>query len=204
MSRIKEFFFGLSKSTKITLISCGGFVLLTLVILLFFVLFPITPTEKAIAKFGREGLYYQDGEDAAVTTTTSTAVTGTATVTTTQTSVTVTTDEMQTFTTPTGFFFGGNIQTGNEGETYRPNETTTETVAPQEPEPTTEPPELPIEEVTDPVPTSPVEIVTTAPPTEPPTAPPTEAPTEAPTPAPTEAPTEAPTPAPTDPPAAEQ
>ena len=56
MDKIKDFFGSLSKSTKITLISCGSFLLLTFIILLFFVLFPITPSERVILGLGREGI----------------------------------------------------------------------------------------------------------------------------------------------------
>lgn len=195
MSRIKDFIFGLSKSTKITLISCGCFILLTLVILIFFVLCPITPSEKAIASFGREGLVYQEDDDMIVTTTAVTTVaTDTVTTVTTVTSVSVTTPEtftQMTFNTMNGVLPGGYLQTGEFGENNSNNVTTTLPV--QTEETTTEPTES---ETTPPVQDEPA----------------TEAPTELPTSAviisPTEPQTEAPTSAPateavTDPPATE-
>lgn len=62
MYKLKEFFGNLSKSTKLTVFSCGIFILLTFVILLFFVMFPITPSEKVISGMGRAGLVNSDGK----------------------------------------------------------------------------------------------------------------------------------------------
>lgn len=56
MSSRSGFITGLNKSTKITVCSCIGFVLLTCIILVFFVLFPITPSEKIMASIGRENV----------------------------------------------------------------------------------------------------------------------------------------------------
>ena len=78
MSKIKEFFAGLGKffsglkkSTRVTLISCGSFIVMTAIILLFFVLFPISPPEKAVSliKNGRSKLSNEsDGAVAAAET----------------------------------------------------------------------------------------------------------------------------------------
>lgn len=72
MSKGNGIFSNLKKSTKITLISCGCFIALSAAILFFFVMFPITPSEKVISAFGRESIYKND---TTVTTVTSTAVT---------------------------------------------------------------------------------------------------------------------------------
>lgn len=189
MNRIKEFYLGLTKSTRITLISCGCFVLLTFVILLFFVLFPITPSETAIAKISREGLVYQDGSSQpVVTTVVTTTDVGALTTEAVQTSVTTSSTPKMTFTTRGGYLSEGYIPTGEVGETY--TETTTETAqpateAPQEATeaPTEAPTEVPTANVqipTDPpAGTGPVEIPTMPPlvtqvPTQPPTNPPAE------------------------------
>ncbi|MBQ8296804.1 MAG: hypothetical protein IJX77_03375 [Ruminococcus sp.] len=204
MSKIKEFFLGLSKSTRMTLISCGCFVLLTFLILIFFVMFPITPSEKAIAKIGREGLVYQDGDENVTVTTTVTTTTNT--VTTTQTTTTTVSETRITYTTMGGFFSEGYINTGTVGEDYY--ESSTETVQPEpeypyEPETPYEPATEPASEEATAVPTSPVEIVTQPPqeatdPVPEPTEPPAAA-TDPPAPEPTAPPA----PAPTDPPAAQ-
>lgn len=56
MSSKSGFMTSLSKSTKITFFSCVGFVALTCLILVFFILFPITPSEKIMASIGRENV----------------------------------------------------------------------------------------------------------------------------------------------------
>lgn len=50
----------LKKSTIITMVSCGSFVVMTFLALLFFVKFPITPSERIISSIGREGIYRHD------------------------------------------------------------------------------------------------------------------------------------------------
>lgn len=168
MSRIKDFFLGLSKSTKITLISCGCFVLLTMLLLLVFVLFPITPSEKVIASFGRENLVYQAQEEEAAHTT---AVT-TAPVQTTVTTAAVTTAVEQytivTFTTMDGYLPGVILQTGTPGQGNHQTITEPVTQPITEQPPTEEASQESTQEATE-VPTSAVEIVTTPAATEPPT-----------------------------------
>ena len=56
MSKVKDFFANLKKSTKITLISCASFVLMTFLILCFFIVSPITPSDKAGNTYGRESV----------------------------------------------------------------------------------------------------------------------------------------------------
>ena len=56
MEKIKSLFGNLKKSTVITLISCGCFIALSFIILCFFIMFPITPSEKVMATFGRESV----------------------------------------------------------------------------------------------------------------------------------------------------
>lgn len=159
MSKIKDFITGLSKSTKITLISCGSFVLLTLLILTFFVLFPITPSEKAIASLGREGLVYQVGgdEDGAVTTAVTMAtVPATSVTTVTHTTPPINSDVKFTFTTVSKFFSGGYInangQPADENETQTtPYEPYQEETGESGSEETTYPSEYQLPEVTEPV-----------------------------------------------------
>lgn len=131
MSRIKDFFLSLNKSTKITMLSCGCFIVLTLIILCFFVMFPITPSERAISSLGREGLVYQENEDDPAVTTAATTAAGTVTKTTT----TMATDisgfigaDVTTF--GTGYLSGNLIPTGTYIYETMPIETTTTTVAP--------------------------------------------------------------------------
>ncbi|MCM1530406.1 MAG: hypothetical protein NC093_10490 [Alistipes sp.] len=50
------FIASLNRSTRITMATCLFFIMLTCVILLFFVLFPITPSEKIMASIGRENM----------------------------------------------------------------------------------------------------------------------------------------------------
>ncbi len=63
MYKFKEFFGNLSKSTRLTVISCGIFIILTFIILMFFVMFPITPSEKVISGMGRAGLMESGGKN---------------------------------------------------------------------------------------------------------------------------------------------
>lgn len=206
MSKIKEFFMDLSKSTKITLISCGCFVLLTLLILIFFVMFPITPSERAISKFGGEGLVYNDGESTGTTAVTS-VTSNTETTTTARTTVTTESQTTVTFTTMSGYLWGNNIRTGEYGVTY--NNTVTTTTAPDdynsyEPGYDPEPEQPAITDPTEPVTEPPTSQSTEAtsvqqPTTEAPTAPPAET-TDPPAPDPTQPPTDPPAESPDDPP----
>ena len=63
MESIRKFYSGLNRSTKITLVSCGSFLLLTILILLIFVLFPITPSERLISGLGRGGAISDSNND---------------------------------------------------------------------------------------------------------------------------------------------
>lgn len=54
---------GLKRSTKITVISCAGFVVMTFIVLTFFIMFPITPNERMISNLGRESYAKNNGED---------------------------------------------------------------------------------------------------------------------------------------------
>ena len=189
MSKVRDFFASLNKSTKITLMSCVCFVALTVIILCFFVLFPISPSDTIQEKYGREAKASNNNETSQVVTTQpadadeyiaskGTAVTTTAITTRTRRkknfSVTVTTGE--------GFFSGGKIPTGSY-------ETTTT-------EPVEEPIEEPIEEPTEPITDTGIED-----PTEPPTGTGIEDPTEPPVEVPTDPPVEVPTDPPAPPPA---
>lgn len=172
MSKIKDFFVGLNKSTKMTMLSCGCFVVLTFIILCFFVMFPITPSERAISSLGREGLANGSSESASETTTSAitSAETNTTvkTRTTTTTMITVSGFIGANVTTASGYLSGGVIPTGQYVGT--PQETITTTIAPSNEEPVVttndDPPYIP--PVTT-VQTDIVEpVVTTAPQTEPP------------------------------------
>ncbi len=119
------FIASLNRSTRITLASCLFFILLTCVILLFFVLFPITPSEKIMASIGRENMLNGGGNGnqnavgvpAVVTTAagdeedipvSSEKYTGTTTTRTVNIRI----------TTGSGFLWGGRIPTGTFGGDY--------------------------------------------------------------------------------------
>ena len=111
---MKEFFANLKKSTRITLVSCVSFVALTLLILFFFVMFPITPSEKVIASLGRENVAKSSEVSDTVTTTAVTTddVLVSRTSTTTTTSKVSRTNFTITVTTGDGFYSGNYIATG--------------------------------------------------------------------------------------------
>lgn len=118
MSRQSGFFDSLRKSTKITVLSCGSFVVMTLLILTFFILFPITPSEKIMTNIGRgENMSQDDGQQSvqsgipSVETTLSTASTTKAT-TTRATTTRARTSFTITLTTGSGFLWNGRIPTG--------------------------------------------------------------------------------------------
>lgn len=123
MSKGNGFFSNLKKSTKITLVSCGCFIALSAAILFFFVMFPITPSEKVISSFGRESIYKKDVTG---TTVTSTAVTTSnndiivaKSSKTTTTSARTTRTEMPKITSGSGFYTGQKIPSGGTpGENY--------------------------------------------------------------------------------------
>lgn len=118
----------LHTSTKVTLLSCVSFIILTMIILVFFILFPITPSERIVASIGRENIFNGNNNGNNVTaipeieTTTSTTSTVTAGVNTTFTKSTGTTTT-KTFkiviTSGSGFSWNGRIPTGvmNNGNT---------------------------------------------------------------------------------------
>ena len=124
MNTIREFFANLRKSTKITLISCVSFVLMTFLILCFFIISPITPDDKAGSTYGREtvsgSVISTDvttiaGEGLEVSKGTSKAATTTR-VTTSHV------DYVITITTGAGFYTGGRINTGDYGGGYDYNQ----------------------------------------------------------------------------------
>lgn len=152
MIKIREFFVNLKKSTKITMISCGCFIALTVIILFYFILFPYTPSDKVLKAFGRENV---SSVETVYTTTTGVVTSSNATTTT----VTTTRDPNRTdfeivITTGKGFIISGDIiPTGPEyivtttttpepTETIEPTEPTEPTVEPTDP---TEPPVIPTE-----------------------------------------------------------
>lgn len=119
MSKVRNFFASLNKSTKITLISCVCFVALTAAILSFFILFPISPNDTVHEKYGREAKA-SNNTGAAQTVTTqpaeNNAYVGSKG---TEASPKVTTTNSRrkknfsiTVTTGEGFFSGGRIPTG--------------------------------------------------------------------------------------------
>lgn len=117
MSKKKSYFSGLKKSTKITVLSCGFFLLLTMIILIFFVMFPITPSEKVIAGLGRENISRNSRQTtmvttAAVTTTAMDNVVVSKAATTTTAETTTHKDFTITVTSGSGFYVSNTIPTG--------------------------------------------------------------------------------------------
>jgi len=136
MSKIKGFYDSLKKSTKITVLSCGSFVIMTMLILAFFIIFPITPSERIMSNIGRgENLSQDNGQPLQsaipeVETTVSTTVTTTKATTTKVTTTRARTSFTITLTTGSGFMWNGRIPTGGiPGYT----ETYTTAVDPSEP-----------------------------------------------------------------------
>ena len=135
MSKGNGFFSNLKKSTKITLVSCGCFIAMTALILFFFVMFPITPSEKIISSIGRESISKKDPDAVGSTTTAvSTTTVNTTTVTkkartTTSPSKTTKSDYVITITAGSGFYTGQKIPSGgypSDNSYYTP---TTPTIA---------------------------------------------------------------------------
>ena len=131
MSKIREFFANLKKSTKITLISCVSFVLMTFLILCFFIMSPITPSDKAGKTFGRESISADGSTVSTVITTidengnTVEVSKGTTNVASTASTVTTTHKEyVKTITTGT-YFVDGKIVIGNYDNDYSYTTTTT-------------------------------------------------------------------------------
>ncbi len=118
MSSKSGFISNLNKSTKVTMASCLGFVLLTAVILVIFILNPITPAEKAMASIGRENVLNNspDGSPknitpAVVTTAESDDDESEETVKTIRGTTTTRTVKIR-ITTGSGFLWNGRIPTG--------------------------------------------------------------------------------------------
>ncbi len=114
MSKGKGFFSKLKRSTIITMVSCISFVVMTFLALLFFVKFPVTPSEKFTAGLGRESVYRQNSAEGLELTTTAETSSATTTVQTTTSSATEKTDFKITITTGKGFHTGGHTLTISE------------------------------------------------------------------------------------------
>lgn len=119
------FIASLNRSTRITLASCLFFVLLTCVILLFFVLFPITPSEKIMASIGRENILNNGGNGGQnavgvpiVVTTVAGEEDELALSSEEYTGTTTTRTVNIKITTGSGFLWGGRIPTGTFGGDY--------------------------------------------------------------------------------------
>lgn len=130
MSKGNGVFSNLRRSTKITLVSCGCFIALTALILLFFVMFPITPSEKVISSFGRESIYKQDVTGTAVTTAVTTTVNDDIMVakgskTTTASRTTAKSYTTHKLTSGSGFYMDQRIPTGEFPNQYYVPTTTT-------------------------------------------------------------------------------
>ncbi|MBR1429857.1 hypothetical protein [Ruminococcus sp.] len=130
MSKGNGVFSNLKRSTKITLVSCGCFIALTALILLFFVMFPITPSEKVISSFGRESIYKQDVTGTAVTTAVTTTVNDDIMVakgskTTTASRTTAKSYTTHRLTSGSGFYMDQRIPTGEFPNQYYVPTTTT-------------------------------------------------------------------------------
>ena len=130
MSKGNGVFSNLRRSTKITLVSCGCFIALTALILLFFVMFPITPSVKVISSFGRESIYKQDVTGTAVTTAVTTTVNDDIMVakgskTTTASRTTAKSYTTHKLTSGSGFYMDQRIPTGEFPNQYYVPTTTT-------------------------------------------------------------------------------
>ena len=184
---------GLNKSTKVTLLSCASFIVLTMLILIFFVMFPITPSEKIMASIGRENVFNGGNGNPSATavpggeTTASAQTTATTALNTARTGYTTTKTVNIIITTGSGFLWNGRIPTGgftvgdthttvaddpiiptpDPGYTY-PSHTDT----PQQPTEPYDPPSTNIAEPTSPI--SPTTPINDPDPTTPPSPPPTE------------------------------
>ncbi len=139
MSKKSGFISNLNKSTKVTMASCIGFILLTGIILVFFILFPITPSEKVLASIGRENVVNSNNEnqsqnvtEAASTEENTSEETDVSDTTTTKSVSTTTRTVNIRITSGSGFLWNGRIPTG-----VMPNTPTT--VAPVPEEPTADP-----------------------------------------------------------------
>lgn len=114
MSKGNGFLGSLKKSTRITILSCSLFVLFTVAIMVFFVFFPITPSENVIAGFGRENVAKNNSP--AVTTVTTAAeelvLTKASTTTTVSKYTTKHTNYVIIATTGEGFYVSNVIPTG--------------------------------------------------------------------------------------------
>ncbi|WP_297959629.1 hypothetical protein [uncultured Ruminococcus sp.] len=129
MSKGNGFFSNLRRSTRITLVSCGCFIALTALILFFFVMFPITPSEKMITSFGRESISKQDTTTAPVTTAVTTMnddiIIAKGTRTTTASKTTAKKYTTHRLTSGAGFYMDQRIPTGQyPNEYYVPTTTT--------------------------------------------------------------------------------
>ena len=130
MSKGNGVFSNLRRSTKITLVSCGCFIALTALILLFFVMFPITPSEKVISSFGRESIYKQDVTGTAVTTAVTTTMNDDIMIakgskTTTASRTTAKSYTTHKLTSGSGFYMDQRIPTGEFPNQYYVPTTTT-------------------------------------------------------------------------------
>ncbi|EWM54487.1 hypothetical protein [Ruminococcus flavefaciens] len=130
MSKGNGFFSNLKKSTKITLVSCGCFIALTALILLFFVFFPITPSEKVISSIGRESIYKQSDSvttTVQVTTTVNDDIVVAKGKHTTTTAVRTTSKKYTThkLTSGAGFYTGQKIPSGDYPNEFYYSPTTT-------------------------------------------------------------------------------
>ena len=122
MNKVGGFFNDLQKSTKITLLSCACMVMLTLILMLFFIFFPITPSEKVMSTIGRESSFKNNDPNSIVTALPGAATTSSgekassttkAASTAKYTGTTTTrTNYKINITTGTGFLYNGRIPTG--------------------------------------------------------------------------------------------
>lgn len=137
MNKIMGFMDSLKKSTKITMLSCGSFVVLTVLILAFFIMFPITPSEKIMSNIGRENISQDDGGDPSVQSgvpgvETTSVVSSVKTTSVNTKTTTAHTSFTITITTGSGFMWNGRIPTGGYEGDYG---TQTTPVDPEEPYP---------------------------------------------------------------------
>ena len=164
MSKKSGFISNLNKSTKVTMASCIGFIMLTGIILVIFILFPITPSEKVLASIGRENVINSNNENQlqsateAVSTEEKTSEATEVSDTTTTKSVSTTTRTVNIrITSGSGFLWNGRIPTGVMPDTPT-------TVAPIPEEPTANPGETGTDIPQGTVPTTPPSEGTDVPP----------------------------------------
>ncbi len=119
MKKNKGFMKSLNKSTQVTLLSCASFIAMTVILLVFFSAFPITPSEKIMASIGRENILENNNTNNENITSVSGITTGKQSAITTAVKNSVSTGKTTTktfkivITTGSGFIRNGRTPTDN-------------------------------------------------------------------------------------------